>query len=262
MAEIVKFDDSAIMALASKASAIGSAEALQFAREVLSLRREVRQESAKLAYYEALVGLQADMPSIAKSKVVMNRDGRTERYRYAPLAEINRAMRPAWQKWGFAVTFSSAEQDGQILVRGIATHREGHSESSEMRSKPLADQYMSEPQRMIATKSYLMRAITCDLFGIVAEDDIDGGSPPTAPTASIEDAREAMDLVRKIEERIDEHGLDRERVLEWMRKATGVPVLGGLSVTQARRVLAKVESIAAEASAKAEAFHAEEKEEF
>jgi hypothetical protein len=146
--------------------------------QLLVMRERLKAELAREAYFSALSGFQAECPVIPKSKAVYNKDGKTVRYRYAPLGEIIRTVAPLLTCHGLSYRFDAAfEADPPAQVVTCTVHHLlGHSEASTFRSPIEQEACMNEIQKSGSSLSYGKRYALCNALGIVADDDDDGNS--------------------------------------------------------------------------------------
>ena len=145
-------------------------------KELLAMRKELKDEWAKEQYYNALSTFQSLCPIIKKDKDVLNKDGKTKRYSYAPLEVIITQVKDILKDCGFSYTLNSKQENNEYISICIIHHKDGHSEQSEFRL-PLEDShYMSSIQRVGSTRTYANRYCFCNAFGIVTEDEDDDGN--------------------------------------------------------------------------------------
>ena len=145
-------------------------------RELLAMRKELKDEWAKEQYFKSLSTFQSLCPIIKKDKAVLNKDGKTKRYSYAPLEVIITQVKDILKDCGFSYTLNSKQENNEYISICIIHHKDGHSEQSEFRL-PLEDShYMSSIQRVGSTRTYANRYCFCNAFGIVTEDEDDDGN--------------------------------------------------------------------------------------
>jgi hypothetical protein len=145
-------------------------------KELLAMRKELKNEWAKEQYFRSLSTFQSLCPIIKKDKDVLNKDGKTKRYSYAPLEVIITQVKDILKDCGFSYTLNSRQENNEYISICIIHHKDGHSEQSEFRL-PLEDsQYMSSIQRVGSTRTYANRYCFCNAFGIVTEDEDDDGN--------------------------------------------------------------------------------------
>ncbi len=78
--------------------AIQQGTPVEVMERLFALREKVKAEAAKEAFVGAMSAFQAECPVITKDRAVMNKDGRSVRYKYAPLDSIVDQVRLSRQK--------------------------------------------------------------------------------------------------------------------------------------------------------------------
>lgn len=161
----------------------------------LAMRRELKAEAAKEAFVTALAAFQSDCPIIAKTKVVMNKDGRTARYRYAPLESIVNQVSSLLQKHGFSYSLDADVEPDWVTATCLVQHRAGHAEKSKFKVPIDPDAYMNEAQKFASALTFTKRYSFCGAFGILTGDEDDDSlaskDAPKAPPAPPQPSRPA-----------------------------------------------------------------------
>ena len=138
--------------------------------KLLTMRRELRAEWARDQYHTALANFQSELPVIKKTRKVMNKDGKTERYSYAPLDSIVAQVKKLLEKHGFSHR-EDATIDGKFVkAQCIITHRHGHSETSEFAVPIDPTAYMNDAQKYASALTFSKRYAFCDALGILTGD--------------------------------------------------------------------------------------------
>jgi hypothetical protein len=221
------------------AKAIENNVPVESLERLLAMRSELKREQAAVAFNHALANFQAEIPPIVKSKTarVQGRNGSFS-YNYADIAAIQRAIAPRLKDCGLSVTFDTTQAGDVLNVACIVHHVDGHSERTEFPVPIDRQARMNDTQKVGSALTYGRRYALCAALGIVtAEDDDDGQAatntrqaatpaPQAAPTPATS-APEPAPVIsaaqhRRIEARINELGLDRERVKSWIKRAWGV----------------------------------------
>jgi len=247
---IVHLDPAALIA-----KAIEHAVPVETLERLLAMRAALAQESARSAFFTAMARFQAQIPPIQKRQVakVQTKSGSSFTYHYADLGDIVTAIRPALAACELSLSFDTALKDRMLTVIASVHHAQGHSASSTF-SVPLdSETRMSPSQAMGSALTYARRYAMCAALGIVtAEDDDDaqttqpapraadrrppqGQAPAAAPTAARPTAAAPTPTApaaapqpisegqhKRLEARINELGLDRQRVKDWVRRAWAV----------------------------------------
>lgn len=151
---------------------------LETLERLLSWRTQLKAERAREAFYGAMAGFQAKCPVITKSKNVMNRDGRTLRYAYAPFEDIVQVVSPVLEQFGLSWRIDAQIVTGHFECKCIVTHLGGHSETTSF-TVPIetSNGRMNNVQEFGSTSTYAKRYCFCNALGLVlAGEDDDGNS--------------------------------------------------------------------------------------
>lgn len=155
------------------AQALGAGQSVETIERLLAMRRELRAEWARDQFFASLSEFQAQMPKIAKTKAVADKNGKV-RYHYAPLDEIIEAVRPALERNGFSYTMKPVQEEaGSFTARLIAHHRDGHEEETAFTVPIDPEAYMSAPQKVGSARTFAMRYAFCNAWGILTSDEDD-----------------------------------------------------------------------------------------
>jgi hypothetical protein len=222
------------------------------------------------AIYERLEAKEAELAfnaakgrilkKLAGIKIVKNRPvlsdidngkqrGTVEAFKYAPLEEIDKHLRPLLAEEEMDLSYSDEPCDGGgILIRGRLKHLpSGHYEDSFMPAPLDTTGGKSNVQAVGSTNSFLRRYVACNIFNIVVVGDDDDGTGGTIDEAQ---AKTILELIKKAKV--------GPKFLKYMR-AHSVEEAGSLEAavaTIAVRDYRKAVSTLEEQIAKAEAGHA------
>lgn len=142
--------------------------------KLFSLREKVKAEQAKEAFVSALSGFQSECPVIEKKKKVMNKDGVSVRYQYAPLDVIVEQIKTPLAKYGFSYTWDVKNETGFITAVATITHKLGHSQTSEFKIPIDTEGYMTAPQKYASALTFAKRYSLVNALGIsTGEEDTD-----------------------------------------------------------------------------------------
>jgi ERF superfamily len=240
-------------------------------RVALDPRADVEKLERLVAMYERLKAKEAELAynaakarilrKLAGIKIVKNRSvlheiekgkpqkGTYEAFKYAPLEEIDKHLRPLLAEEGMDLSYSDEPQEsGDILIRGRLKHLPGgHYEDSFMPAPLDITGGKSNVQAVGSTNSFLRRYIACNIFNIVVVGDDDDGTGGTIDEAQ---TKTILDLIKKAK--------GGPKFLKYM-KAQSVAEAGSLEAavaTIAARDYRKAISTLEEQIAKAEASHA------
>ena len=167
-AVVVKQENS-VDALLSQA--VASNVSVETMEKLFALREKVKAEQAKEAFVEALAMFQSQMPVIKKTKKVMNKDGRTVRYTYAPLDSMADQIKKPVASNGFSYTWDTEKIEGQMKVTARLTHKLGHSETSTIEIPIDSEGFMTAPQKVASAQTFAKRLTLCNVLGISTGDE-------------------------------------------------------------------------------------------
>ena len=247
---------STVMALIERAALDPSAGVEKLDR-MMAMYERLKAREAELAFNGAKGRI---LKKLAGIKIVKNRPvlsdidngkqrGTVEAFKYAPLEEIDKHLRPLLAEEEMDLSYSDEPCDGGgILVRGRLKHLpSGHYEDSFMPAPPDTTGGKSNVQAVGSTNSFLRRYVACNIFNIVVVGDDDDGTGGTIDEAQ---ARTIVELIKKAKV--------GPKFLKYMR-ARSVEEAGSLEAavaTIAARDYRKAVSTLEEQIAKAEAGHA------
>jgi hypothetical protein len=137
---------------------------------LLVMRRELKAERAREAFFRSLMEFQGQCPVIAKTKTA---DTGTYKYDYAPLDKIVEAVKPILQACGLSYTVQTRHEPDSMVAICTVHHVEGHSESSEFRAPIERTARMNDMQKAASAQTYAKRYAFCNALGILTGDDDD-----------------------------------------------------------------------------------------
>lgn len=139
----------------------------------LAMRERVMAERARAAYIQALAQFQAACPVIKKTKKVLNKDGKSVRYIYAPMDSIVEQIKKPLAEAALSYRFETEQKEGGKEIKAIAhvTHVLGHTESSYFIIPVDPESYMSAPQRLASALTFAKRYALLNALGISTGDE-------------------------------------------------------------------------------------------
>jgi len=223
-----------------------------------AIYERLKAKEAELAFNAAKARI---LKKLVGTKIVKNRPVLSEidnggpqkgtfgAFKYAPLEEIDKHLRPLLAEEQMDLSYSDEPCDGgSILVRGRLKHLpSGHYEDSFMPAPLDTTGGKSNVQAVGSTNSFLRRYVACNIFNIVVVGDDDDGTGGTIDEAQ---AKTILELIKKAKV--------GPKFLKYM-KAQSVDEAGSLEAavaTIAARDYRKAVSTLEEQIAKAEAAHA------
>ena len=161
---------------------------------VMAMYERLKAKEAELAYNAAKGRIQKKLAGV---KIVKNRPavyevekgkpqkGTYEAFKYAPLEEIDKHLRPLLAEEDMDLSYSDEPRgDGGILIRGRLKHLPGgHYEDSFMPAPLDTTGGKSNVQAVGSTNSFLRRYIAGNIFNIVVVRDDDDGTGGTIDEA-------------------------------------------------------------------------------
>jgi hypothetical protein len=240
-------------------------------RMALDPRADVEKLERMMEMYERLKAKEAELAfnaakgrilkKLAGIKIVKNRSvlyeiergkpqkGTYEAFKYAPLEEIDKHLRPLLAEEDMDLSYSDEPwEGGGILIRGRLKHLPGgHYEDSCMPAPPDTTSGKSSVQAVGSTNSFLRRYVACNIFNIVVVGEDDDGTGGTIDEPQI---KTILDLIEKTKV--------GPKFMKYM-KAQSIEEAGSLEAavaTIAARDYRKAISTLEEQIAKAETSHA------
>jgi hypothetical protein len=144
--------------------------------KLMGLQERYEHNKARKAFDDAIAQFKAEVPSIAKGRLVdftTNR-GRT-RYRYVDLAEIAQAIDKPLSKVGLSYRWRTVSNTPtSVSVTCIVSHRDGYSEENSLSSGPDPTGNKNSIQALGSAVTYLQRYTLMAALGLTASEDDDG----------------------------------------------------------------------------------------
>jgi len=195
---------SMVLVLIERLALDPSADVEKLAR-TMAMYERLKAKEAELAYNAAKGRI---LKKLAAIKIVKNRSvlhemdkgkpqkGSYEGFKYAPLEEIDKHLRPLLAEEDMDLSYSDVPQEsGEILIRGRLKHLPGgHYEDSFMPAPPDTSGGKSSVQAVGSTNSFLRRYVVCNIFNIVVVGDDDDGTGGTIDEAQ---TKTILDLIER-----------------------------------------------------------------
>ena len=157
--------------------------------QMMDLQERWEQREAEKAYNDALAAFKSEAVEIIKRRVVdfTSQKGRTN-YKHAELSDVVEAVGPALSKHGFAWSWKTEQQNGNIRVTCILKHRQGHSDSVALEAAADQSGNKNSIQAIASTVTYLQRHTLKAITGVSEKgDDDDGRGADTQASAELRD---------------------------------------------------------------------------
>jgi hypothetical protein len=246
-----------VLALIERVALDPRADANKLER-VMAMYERLQAKEAEFAYNAAkgrilkkLAGIKIVKTRSALCEIASGKRQKSgyEAFKYAPLEEIDKYLRPLLAEEEMDLSYSDEPQAGGLLIRGRLKHLPGgHYEDSFMPAPPDTTGGKSSVQAVGSTNSFLRRYVACNIFNIVVVGDDDDGSGGTIDKTQTE---AILDLIKKAKA--------GPKFLKYMR-AQSVEEAGSLEAavaTIAARDYRKAISTLEQQIAKTEASHAD-----
>lgn len=152
---------------------------------LLQMQERILARNAEAAFNTALAKMQNELPVIDENGVIRNKYGEVQS-KYAKFEDINEAVKPIMREHGFAISFRTAFEGGEVVVTGVLTHESGHREESAVKLPADASGNKNNVQGWGSSISYGKRYTMNALLNITSRgEDNDGqGSRPVGGGAS------------------------------------------------------------------------------
>jgi len=140
---------------------------------LLSLQERWEQKEAKKAYDRAMSDLRGDLPDIVKTKSVSHKGGS---YQYEDLSDVTSELAPVMADHGLSFRWKTDIVDGEIVVKCIISHEDGHSEETQLKCRPDKTGSKNDIQAIGSAVTYLQRYTLKAAVGVAAGPDDDAQS--------------------------------------------------------------------------------------
>jgi len=161
--------------------------------KLMDLQERWDARAARSEYFAALSRFQASVPPIPRGREVKKRDG-TLMYRYAPLDDVLRAIKPVLLQCGLSYRWETESADEELRVTCYVTHVSGHTETTSVSIPGIAGHGTNSAQDRGSAISYGKRYSLTNALGLQPEDDDDAGS--LAGTGHLEVLYRMVDVLR------------------------------------------------------------------
>jgi hypothetical protein len=178
-------------------------------QRLMDMQERIMERNAKASFASALSCMQPELPVIIERGKIQIGTGKAQMY--ALWEDINDAIKPVLAKNGFALSFRTGQQDGKIIVTGILSHRDGHSEETTMHLPVDTSGSKNAVQAVGSSTSYGKRYTASALLNLTSRgEDDDGKSAAGAATITQKQADDLNDL-------LEANGKDRKAFLKWAK---------------------------------------------
>jgi hypothetical protein len=188
------------------AKAIETGAGIDTLERLVTLAKDIRQVTAREAWYEAMAQFQQTCPAILKSKTAKIVTARgSYSYSYATLEEILSVVQPLLGPLGLSVSWRQKHDPQAVQASCVVAHKLGHQEESGFIAMPYGtDGRMNPAQAVGSALTYARRYSLLAILGLAPEDDDDAQGaapdPPSEPRARREPPAEPEDEAAHREE--------------------------------------------------------------
>jgi len=189
-------DAASIMAVIDRAARDPSVDVGKMER-LVQLYERITAQRAKAAYTAALAAMQPTLPVIGERGGIKDRAGNVQST-YALWEDINDAIKPVLAEHGFALSFRTGREDGQIIVTGVLSHRDGHSEETTMHLPVDTSGSKNAVQAVGSSTSYGKRYTAQALLNLTSRgEDDDGARAGNGRTITEDQVETIFDLIKR-----------------------------------------------------------------
>ena len=195
-----------LLAVISRAAADPATDVEKMER-LMAMYERIESKRAEAAFAADLAVMQAELPSIGE------RGDAAGRYKFALWEDINAAIKPILTRFGFALSFRTAFEDG-IAVTGVLSHKGGHSIQTTIKLPADASGNKNAVQAVASSVSYGKRYTAGALLNLTShgEDDDAFSASGSYDYSTWRDAIAAA---------VDKTGLDK--IAAELKSQTGIP---------------------------------------
>jgi hypothetical protein len=142
---------------------------------LLQMHERIVERDARAAYAAALATMAPALPSIIERGGIKDRAGNVQST-YALWEDINDAIKPVLAEHGFALSFRTGRDDGQISVTGVLSHCEGHAEETTITLPHDSSGSKNAVQAVGSSTSYGKRYTAGLLLNLTSRGEDDDGA--------------------------------------------------------------------------------------
>ena len=182
-------------------SAVRGGASIEVLERLMDLRRALKAEVAEVAFREAMSRFQAECPIIPKTKIVKNKDGKSTRYKYAPMEKIVEMVQPYLSKNGLSYEVKTEilrEPVKSVSVTVKAYHEMGHSSETCFQVPIDPEAFMNEPQKWASAQTFAKRYAFCNAFGILTGDEDDDSMATEMVETDTEKEKKRQEALAKL----------------------------------------------------------------
>lgn len=196
-------------------------------QKLLDMYERVTATEAKRAYMEALANVQTELPVIPERGAIKNREGSVQS-RYALWEDVNDAIKPVLSRHGLALSFRTGFEADKIIVIGVLTHKDGHSEQTTISLPSDTSGSKNAVQAVGSSTSYGKRYTAAALLNITSREEKDDDAQSAISNGCITDAQ-----IETLQDLIERSSADIEKFTAFL----GVTALAEIKTKDYRRAV-------------------------
>ena len=176
--------------------ALGNGAGIDVIERLMTLHERYQAAEARRAFIDAKAAFKAEAPSIEKDKKNLQ-----YKSKYSSIGAIVNTMNPILSKHGLDASWDIDQSDADIKVTCTLSHRDGHSQSVPMRSKPDGTGQKNPIQQIKSAITYLKIATYEAVVGIAsneANSDDDGNASQEIKLISEKQLDELLALADRV----------------------------------------------------------------
>lgn len=173
---------------------------------LMSMYQAIEAKRAEAEFSAALSEMQSSLPAIGE------RGNAAGRYTYALWEDINTAVKPVLQKFGFALSFRTDFTDG-IAVTAVLSHRSGHSERTTIKLPADPSGNKNAVQAVASSVSYGKRYSAGALLNLTSHGEDDDAYATAVECINEEQQNTLAELIQT-------SGADKAKFLAWLKVGT------------------------------------------
>lgn len=157
--------------------AVQSGASMEMMEKLMDLQERWEKNQARKAFDAALSAAKAKIPVIKKNRKVGYTSKRTDDsvdFDHEDMGEIARTIDPILSEQGLSYRFRSSQENAQVKVTCVISHRDGHFEETTLCAGADTSGKKNAIQAIGSTLSYLQRYTIKMALGLAAAKDDDG----------------------------------------------------------------------------------------
>ncbi len=149
----------------------------------MDLQMKWEADQARKAFVADMAEFKKNPPKIVKDKQVgfTGKGGEFVGYTHATLGNVTGAIVEGLARHGFSHRWDTEQQNGQIIVTCILTHKQGHSERTTLSGVKDDSGKKNGIQQMASTITYLQRYTLLSATGVATIDQVDDDGAGAEP---------------------------------------------------------------------------------